>query len=579
MFAKLLLSSMFFATVVSATVAEDSCIANGGICACSECKKDPIFGRWAADLPGEKFDPAVWFSISRDGGGRMHVSMLWRWGILQYPECISYSNGEFRFRQQLRGAPKGVTGNRYILRKHSHFKWFVCKVISNDELEVRMQDLNYFGQPVPGENYNTDLGSFVCRRIPDPGPAPDLNSVVYGEPIDLLKNGMDDWEPVPTAKSMPNLWSCKDGVLANEHKTTPNGDWVSGCNIMSKRRDFGDCKLSFDFRMPEYGNSGVWIRGNYEINVCDSYGWAIDNRNSGILCGLFEPLCQAEKPHGEWQHIDVWFVNRHCTTILNGKIVEDNVPVYGVTGGAFSSDVLAKGPLKIQGDHSGAEFRNMILTPIISAQDAVEPGYTRIFNGRNLDGWVGARDLYYVENGELVFKEGDKNFGNLFYEKKFANFNARFQFKLVPNGNNGFAIRAGDECVNGGALIGGNKILTDAGYNGMEIQILDDTGSLKQKNKAWQYCGSIYGVCAAQKGHLRPVGEWNDYDITADGDRITVILNGVTILATSIKDLPTDGSTPDGKAHPGLHATSGYIGFLGHTMPVRFRNIRIKEIK
>ena len=120
--------------------------------------------------------------------------------------------------------------------------------------------------------------------------------------------------------------------------------------------------------------------------------------------------------------------------------------------------------------------------------------------------------------------------------------------------------------------LGGN---TDAGYNGMEIQILDDTGSLKQKNKAWQYCGSIYGVCAAQKGHLRPVGEWNDYDITADGDRITVVLNGVTILSTSIKDLDVNGGTPDGKPHPGLHNPSGYLGFLGHTMPVRFRNIRI----
>lgn len=221
---------------------------------------------------------------------------------------------------------------------------------------------------------------------------------------------------------------------------------------------------------------------------------------------------------------------------------------------------------------------NLADVKTLAEASALEPGYTRLFNGRDLDGWIGATNLFYVENGELVFREGEKNFGNLFYRRKFADFNARFQFKLVPNGNNGFAIRAGDSAVFGGALVGGNAAERDAAYNGMEIQILDDTGSLKQKNKAWQYCGSIYGVVAAQKGHLRPVGEWNDYDITAAGDSITVVLNGVTILATSVKDLDTKGGTPDGKPHPGLHNRTGYLGFLGHTMPVRMRNIRVREL-
>ena len=96
------------------------------------------------------------------------------------------------------------------------------------------------------------------------------------------------------------------------------GGWVAGCNLKTKRRDFGDGKLSFDFRLPELSNSGVWLKGRFEVNICDSYGWALDNRNSGVLCGLSEPLASAERPFGEWQHIDVWFVNRHCTIILNG---------------------------------------------------------------------------------------------------------------------------------------------------------------------------------------------------------------------------------------------------------------------
>ncbi len=218
-------------------------------------------------------------------------------------------------------------------------------------------------------------------------------------------------------------------------------------------------------------------------------------------------------------------------------------------------------------------------TPAVSAARCCrgEDGFVSIFNGRDLEGWTGAKDLFFVENGELVFREGPKNFGNLFYERELGDFTARFSFKLVPNGNNGFAVRAGRECVDGGALIGGNAVMKDAAYNGMEIQVLDDTGDKKQHLKPWQYHGSIYGVCAAQKGALRPVGEWNDEEVTVVGDNVTVVLNGKTILATSVKDLPTDGTTPDGKPHPGLHNKTGYIGFLGHTMPVRFRDIRIKE--
>ena len=220
----------------------------------------------------------------------------------------------------------------------------------------------------------------------------------------------------------------------------------------------------------------------------------------------------------------------------------------------------------------------LMLTGCVSLQRSDEIGFERIFNGENLDGWIGRKDLFYVANGDLVFKEGPQNFGNLFYGREYTNFIARFSFLLVPNGNNGFAIRAGRPCVEGGALVGGNEVMRDAAYNGMEIQVLDNSGDQKQHLKAWQYHGSIYGVVAAQKGALKPVGEWNHEEVTVVGENVTVVLNGKTILATSVKDLPVDGTTPDGKPHPGLHNLSGYIGFLGHTMPVRFRNIEIKEL-
>ena len=205
----------------------------------------------------------------------------------------------------------------------------------------------------------------------------------------------------------------------------------------------------------------------------------------------------------------------------------------------------------------------------------VEPGCRPLFNGRNLDGWLGATNLFYAERGELVFREGEKNFGNLFYHQAFRDFTVRFSFKLVPNGNNGFAIRAGRDCVAGGALIGGNALMRDAAYNGMEIQILDNVCGRDRSLKSWQFHGSIYGVVAAQHGAEKPLGEWNSEEVRVIGDNVTVILNGRTILCCSIEDIE---KTPDGLEHPGLHNKSGYIGFLGHTEPTRLRNIRIKEI-
>lgn len=329
---------------------------------------EALFGKWAANLPGEKFDPAVWLSLDRDAIGRPQAILLWRWGIPQYPETISYANGVFAFRQWLKGAPASVKdANRYVQRKYMHYKWFFCSLVDGDRLKVEMKDLNFWAQPIAGTD--PDLGSFVCTRVPDPGPAPDLATLVYGEPVDLLANGLADWEEDQKEKPLPNQWSFRDGVLSTAHKLTPSGGWVAGCNLRTKRRDFGDCRLSFDFRLPELSNSGVWLKGRFEVNICDSYGWALDNRNSGILCGLSEALAPAEKPFGEWQHVDVWFVNRHCTIVLNGVKTVDNLPVVGVTGGAIDCDVNAPGPLILQGDHSGCDFRNMILTPIRSAKN------------------------------------------------------------------------------------------------------------------------------------------------------------------------------------------------------------------
>ena len=195
----------------------------------------------------------------------------------------------------------------------------------------------------------------------------------------------------------------------------------------------------------------------------------------------------------------------------------------------------------------------------------VEPGFKSIFNGENLDGWVlmGKKGVGYgVTNGAIYCATGSG--GNLFTEKEYENFAIRFEFKLENGSNNGIGIRA--------------PLDGDAAYLGMEIQVLDEGAAEKGKwgkLREEQFHGSIYGVAAAKKGALKPVGEWNTQLIIANGRQITVVLNDVTILDANINNINEPALIAK---HPGLFRERGHIGFLGHGDYIEFRNIRVKEL-
>ena len=191
-----------------------------------------------------------------------------------------------------------------------------------------------------------------------------------------------------------------------------------------------------------------------------------------------------------------------------------------------------------------------------------EDGFTSLFNGRDLRGWIGATDQYRVEDGLLVLPKGRG--GKLLTEKQFDNFILRFDFKLTSGANNGLAIRA--------------PIKGDAAYNAIELQILDNSSNRWPNLKPYQTHGSIYGVAPAKRGFLKPVGEWNAQEVRCNGRNIHVILNGHTILNANLDQVTSTGKTIDGQPHPGLKNTEGHLGFLGHGDRVAFRNIRIRPL-
>jgi hypothetical protein len=199
---------------------------------------------------------------------------------------------------------------------------------------------------------------------------------------------------------------------------------------------------------------------------------------------------------------------------------------------------------------------------LAAAALAADPGFQTLFNGKNLDGWklVGGHGPgYVVANGVLVCPADGG--GNLFTEKEYANFVLRLEFNLSPGGNNGIGIRA---------PLGG-----DAAYQGFEIQVLDDPAPRYKDIQPWQRCGSVYNIFPAKPGALKPAGQWNDYEITANGRQLSVRLNGVTVVNGNLDDVKDSEIL---KKHPGIARKSGHVGFLGHGTEVRFRNVRIKEL-
>lgn len=192
----------------------------------------------------------------------------------------------------------------------------------------------------------------------------------------------------------------------------------------------------------------------------------------------------------------------------------------------------------------------------------LEEGFKSLFNGWNLQGWVGDVVGYVAENGSIVIHP-DMGSGNLYTSSEYSDFIFRFDFKLSPGANNGLGIRA--------------PLEGDAAYMGMEIQILDNTAETYAELQPYQYHGSVYGVVPAKRGFLRPVGEWNREEVTVRGRRVTVKLNGVIIVDADLDDVSA-GGTMDGRDHPGLKRSSGHIGFLGHGSRVEFRNIFIRDL-
>ena len=175
--------------------------------------------------------------------------------------------------------------------------------------------------------------------------------VQWARPVRLLK-GVDlaGWHPLPGGES---AWQMVAGVLTNAK---------AGANLATDA-SYGDFKLHVEFRYPAGGNSGIYLRGRYEVQIEDPGLGVVASEGLGAIYGFIAPSESAGKNAGEWQAYDITLVGRLLTVVLNGRevICRENIP--GITGGALDSDEGKPGPIFLQGDHGPVEYRNIVLTP------------------------------------------------------------------------------------------------------------------------------------------------------------------------------------------------------------------------
>lgn len=184
--------------------------------------------------------------------------------------------------------------------------------------------------------------------------APDLKREtppVWGEPKNLLDDSMSRWI-IPA----DNKFRMIDGILVNEEV---------GGNLVTKET-FDDFKLSATFRYPERSNSGIYLRGRYEIQIEDSYGKDVNDMIIGGIYGFIEPSVNAALKAGEWQTMEVTLVGRHVTIVLNDVEIISNRPIPGITGGSLDSNEGTPGPIMLQGDHGPVDFSKLVVTPAVN---------------------------------------------------------------------------------------------------------------------------------------------------------------------------------------------------------------------
>ena len=199
----------------------------------------------------------------------------------------------------------------------------------------------------------------VAGERPPTWAACDANAAhSFGKPVVLFDGkSLDAWGL--QMQNRPIMWKVEDGVMTNDPK---------GNNLVSKEK-FKDFRLDAEYKVSEKGNSGIYLRGRYELQVLDDAG-RTDDREHGHMSvySAKAPLVNASKKAGEWQTVQITIVGNCVSATLNGQKIHDNSKIARITGGALDARENEPGPIMIQGDHEKVWYRKVVVTPITAAR-------------------------------------------------------------------------------------------------------------------------------------------------------------------------------------------------------------------
>lgn len=310
---------------------------------------DPYLGHWALTTPG---GGPGWLGVTKEKG-YYDASMLWEGGSVFPLDCVFMREGVLHVLRLHEVQRKDSNGK--VVRVQRYPELIMARV-EGDRLELETIQIRRDGM-------GSDSRTFSGKRIPPLPERPNLDGVKYGEPIQLF-NGQDLTGWRLTSPNQVNGWSVQGGVLMNRPVQEEGKPHKSYGNLRTDK-EFEDFNLKLETRVNKGGNSGIYLRGIYEVQVTESYGRNLDSHNMGAIYSRITPAMNAEKPPGEWQTLDITLVQRHVTVVLNGKKIIDNQPLVGCTGGALWSDQFRAGPLYLQGDHTSVDYRNLVLRPVL----------------------------------------------------------------------------------------------------------------------------------------------------------------------------------------------------------------------
>jgi hypothetical protein len=282
-----------------------------------------VTGRWNITVQTNDGEYPSWLEVNQSGFTRLTGYYVGREGSARPVAEIKFSEATGRYYFSIPPQWKRINDDLY----------FEFSPVDGGLTGIRVQ--------------HGDTTSWTAVR------APDLrreSPPVWGDPVDLLDNTLSQWIIPENSR-----FRMAGGILVNEDV---------GGNLITKAT-FDDFKLYTEFRYPEGSNSGIYLRGRYEVQIMDNYGEDPSNLIMGGVYGFIEPSENAAKKAGEWQTMHITLAGRHVTVVLNGIEIISNRPIPGITGGALDGNEGLPGPIMLQGDHGPVDFREIVITPAV----------------------------------------------------------------------------------------------------------------------------------------------------------------------------------------------------------------------